>query len=126
MTSVPTSLGALIRRQREFAELPMRQLAAMSGISGPYLSQIENGLRAPSDQVLNNIATILGIDPEELLGESRNEDELKAARRRTQDAIQQDPNLTPSQKRTVLDVYAAMTSGGAAGGDPAGEADAGR
>lgn len=115
MTTVPTSLGALIRQQREFAELPMRQLAAMSGISGPYLSQIENGLRAPSEQVLNNIATILGIDPEELLGESRNDDELRAARRRTRDAIQQDPNLTAAQKRTVLDVYAAMTAGGTGG-----------
>ncbi|MEP6562472.1 MAG: helix-turn-helix transcriptional regulator, partial [Nakamurella sp.] len=46
------SLGEMIRRQREIAALPMRQLAAMSGISNPYLSQIERGLRDPSDQVL--------------------------------------------------------------------------
>ena len=53
------SLGEMIRRQREIAALPMRQLAAMAGISNPYLSQIERGLRDPSDQVLNAIADSL-------------------------------------------------------------------
>ena len=53
------SLGEMIRRQREMASLPMRQLAAMAGISNPYLSQIERGLRDPSDQVLNAIADSL-------------------------------------------------------------------
>ncbi|AXH95802.1 helix-turn-helix domain-containing protein [Ornithinimicrobium avium] len=111
MSSVPPTLGALIRQQRELAALPMRQLAAMSGISGPYLSQIENGLRRPSDHVLRSIATILGVDPEELVGETRTEDELEAARRRTRAALEEDPNLTPAQRRTVLDVYAAMVGG---------------
>ena len=50
------TLGEVIRRQRELARLPMRQLAAMAGISNPYLSQIERGLRDPSDQVLTAIA----------------------------------------------------------------------
>jgi len=44
-------VGELIRRQREIAELSMRQVAAMAGISNPYLSQIEHGLRAPSADV---------------------------------------------------------------------------
>lgn len=88
----------------------MRQLAAMAGISGPYLSQIENGLRTPSDRVLRDLATTLGLDPDELLGETRASDELEAARRRTRSAIQEDPNLSPAQKRTVLDVYAAMVA----------------
>jgi transcriptional regulator with XRE-family HTH domain len=48
-------LGEIIRRQRELAELSMRQVAAMAGISNPYLSQIEHGLRAPSG-VLRAIA----------------------------------------------------------------------
>jgi len=49
-------LGALIRQQRELAELPMRELARVVGISNPYLSQIERGLRAPSYAVLEAIA----------------------------------------------------------------------
>ena len=52
-------LGRIIRSQRELAELPMRQLAATVGISNPYLSQIERGLRAPSEAVLNAIAESL-------------------------------------------------------------------
>ena len=50
------TLGELIRRQRELAELPMRQFAAMVGISNPYLSQIERNLREPSERVLDAIA----------------------------------------------------------------------
>jgi transcriptional regulator with XRE-family HTH domain len=52
-------LGRIIRAQRKLAELPMRQLAATAGISNPYLSQIERGLRAPSEAVLNAIADSL-------------------------------------------------------------------
>lgn len=52
-------LGRIIRAQRELAELPMRQLAAAVGISNPYLSQIERGLRAPSEAVLTAIAESL-------------------------------------------------------------------
>ena len=57
-------VGEIIRRQRELAELSMRQVAAMAGISNPYLSQIEHGLRAPSADVLETIATTLGVSPE--------------------------------------------------------------
>ena len=59
-------LGELIRRQRELAELSMRQVAAMAGISNPYLSQIEHGLRAPSEAVLETIAATLGVPPKTL------------------------------------------------------------
>ena len=57
------TLGEIIRRQRELAELSMRQLAAMAGISGPYLSQIERGLRDPSAEVLDALADSLQIPP---------------------------------------------------------------
>ncbi len=62
MTSRPPvpKLGDIIRQQRELAELPLRQLAAMVGISNPYLSQIERGLRLPSEQVLEAIAPLTG------------------------------------------------------------------
>ena len=50
--SAGSALGGLIRRQRELSEMSMRQFAAVAGISNPYLSQIERGLRAPSERVL--------------------------------------------------------------------------
>ncbi|MEP6980030.1 MAG: helix-turn-helix transcriptional regulator, partial [Nakamurella sp.] len=61
-----STLGEIIRRQRELAALPMRQLAAMAGISNPYLSQIERGLRDPSEHVLHAIAASLQVSAETL------------------------------------------------------------
>ena len=62
-------LGVIIRRQRELAELSMRQVAAMAGISNPYLSQIERGLRAPSEEVLRAIAESLNVSADLLRGD---------------------------------------------------------
>ena len=59
-------LGAIIREQRELAALPMRQLAKSVGISNPYLSQIERGLRAPSEAVVEALAASLDLSVEEL------------------------------------------------------------
>src|SRR4030095_8357783 len=59
-------VGELIRRQRELAELSMRQVAAIAGISNPSLSQIEHGLRAPSPDVLEGIAATLGVSADSL------------------------------------------------------------
>lgn len=59
-------MGAYIRQQRRIADLSMRQVSAMVGISNPYLSQIERGLRAPSEAVASGIATALGVDVDEL------------------------------------------------------------
>ncbi|WP_349827767.1 helix-turn-helix domain-containing protein [Brevibacterium litoralis] len=119
MSNVP-SLGALIRQQREVAALTMRQLATMSGISGPYLSQIENGLRRPSEQVLRNLATTLGLEPEDLLGRDT-ADIHAAAREATITAIRHDPNLSPAQQASLLEVYRAM-AGESAAGESAAEA----
>ena len=60
------ALGEIIRQQRELAELSMRQFAQLAGISNPYLSQIERGLRAPSEQVLEGIASALKVSSEAL------------------------------------------------------------
>src|SRR2546423_15011854 len=60
------ALGEIIRRQRELAELSMRQFADLAGISNPYLSQIERGLRAPSQQVLDGIAKALKLSSDAL------------------------------------------------------------
>ncbi|MBB2893649.1 helix-turn-helix domain-containing protein [Flexivirga oryzae] len=102
---LPSSLGELIRKQRQLAELPMRQLASMVGISNPYLSQIENGLRAPSEQVLDNIARSLGLSPEDLRLEEDEETEsdLRAA-------MKADRSLTAAQRRALVEVYDAMVA----------------
>jgi transcriptional regulator with XRE-family HTH domain len=64
--SGPPALGEFIRTQRELHELSMRQLAKMAGISNPYLSQIERGLRDPSERVLEAIARSLELSAETL------------------------------------------------------------
>lgn len=100
------TLGEMIRRQRELAQLPMRQLAAMSGISNPYLSQIERGLRDPSDQVLSAIADSLQLSA----------DALRPARKVIEDdeptpvlaAIFADPDLTPQQRKALQESYLAF------------------
>lgn len=100
------TLGEMIRRQRELAQLPMRQLAAMAGISNPYLSQIERGLRDPSDRVLTAIADSLQLSA----------DGLRPSRRASDDeeptaviaAIRADPDLTTTQRRALRESYLAF------------------
>ena len=109
---LPSSLGELIRKQRQLAELPMRQLASMVGISNPYLSQIENGLRAPSEQVLDSIARSLGLSPEDLRVEEDEdaEPDLRAA-------IKAERSLTAAQRRALVEVYDAMLAANKAKSD---------
>ncbi|HET6533858.1 MAG TPA: helix-turn-helix transcriptional regulator [Actinoplanes sp.] len=105
----PVGLGAIIRRQRELAELPMRRLAAMVGISNPYLSQIERGLRAPSDQVLHAIAASLRTTADALVDAATPADLPDVVA-----AIDKDPALTKSQRRALTQVYQAMAEATAA------------
>nr|WP_296064492.1 helix-turn-helix transcriptional regulator [uncultured Actinoplanes sp.] len=104
----PPTLGEIIRQQRELAELPMRQLAAMVGISGPYLSQIERGLRAPSEQVLGAIAKSLRTSSEALQTQA---EALAppAAPSEVVAAIERDPDLTSRQRQALIEVYTALT-----------------
>ncbi len=107
-----STLGEIIRRQRELASLPMRQLAAMAGISNPYLSQIERGLREPSEHVLHAIADSLQVSAETLrtTGEDDPADGGDTAGGTTAvlDAIQADTDLTPSQRRALIETYEAF------------------
>ena len=96
-------VGELIRRQRELAELSMRQVAAMAGISNPYLSQIERGLRAPSEEVLRAIAESLDVSADLLRG-----DKPEDASAEVIEAIQLDPDLTASQRRSLIEAYQAL------------------
>lgn len=101
------SLGEIIRRQRELAALPMRQLAAMSGISNPYLSQIERGLREPSEQVLHAIADSLKVSADELRG-TEEEDGSTQGTSAVLEAITADPDLTAQQRRALQETYEAF------------------
>jgi len=105
-----TSLGEVIRQQRELTELSMRQFAAMAGISNPYLSQIERGLREPSDHVVDAIARSLETSAEALYEQAgliadADADEDVAT---GPTAIQTDPALTPRERRILLDIYDAF------------------
>ena len=99
----PRTLGEIIRRQRQLAELPMRQLAAMVGISNPYLSQIERGLRAPSDRVLHAIAGSLRTTADALVEQAQPAQPPDVVA-----AIGRDPALTKAQRRALIEVYTAM------------------
>jgi transcriptional regulator with XRE-family HTH domain len=108
------SLGAIIRKQRELAALPMRQLAAAVGISNPYLSQIERGLRAPSDAVLNAIAESLQTTADSLYAEAGFVEPGDAALGAgILDAIEAAEELTPSQRRALTEIYRAFVDANA-------------
>jgi transcriptional regulator with XRE-family HTH domain len=113
-------LGEVIRQQRELAALPLRQLASLVGISNPYLSQIEHGLRAPSREVLESIAGTLRI-PLDAFGktvddrarDASSEDATYREDRQPEGsslvpAMRADPALTPQQRRALVEIYAAM------------------
>ena len=104
------SLGEIIRRQRELSRLSMRQFAQMAGISNPYLSQIERGLREPSERVVEAIARSLETTAEALYEEAglvAEEDDASAA---VPAAIAADPALTPRQRKIMLEVYEAFVA----------------
>ena len=107
---LPT-LGEVIRRQRELAEVPMRQLAAMVGISNPYLSQIERGLRKPSADILQQIAKALQISAETLYVRAGFMSDDTDPENEVRDAISRDPKLSPEQRRALLNVYESFIAG---------------
>ena len=110
----PPSIGEIIRRQRELSQVSMRQFADMAGISNPYLSQIERGLREPSERVLDSIAESLQTSVDALYEQAGMvvEDESEASS--VAAAIEADPALTPRQRRALLDVYHAFVAVGPA------------
>src|ERR1700747_2272835 len=102
------ALGEIIRQQRELAELSMRQFAQLAGISNPYLSQIERGLRAPSEHVLEGIASALKVSADALYeqaGVSAPGDEPDSTA--VLDAIAADERLTARQRSAMREVYEA-------------------
>jgi transcriptional regulator with XRE-family HTH domain len=96
-------IGAYIRSQREGAQVSLRQLARTAGVSNPYLSQIERGLRKPSAEILQQIAKGLRISAEALYVKAGILDEKPASD--VTDAVRADPGLTERQKQVLLDIY---------------------
>ena len=114
MTEPASSLGEIIRRQRELSRLSMRQFAGMAGISNPYLSQIERGLREPSERVVDAIARSLQTSAEALYEEAGLVADDDSALEAVPSAIAADPALTPRQRKVLLDVYDAFVASGPA------------
>lgn len=108
------AIGEFIREQREQAQVSLRQLARLAGVSNPYLSQIERGLRKPSAEILQQIAKGLRISAEQLyiragILETRSGNpELVAA-------ILADEGLGERQKQVLVDIYESFRRENAAG-----------
>ena len=97
-------LGEFIREQRNIGQLSLRKLSEQAGVSNPYLSQIERGLRKPSAEVLRRVARALEISSEELyvragiLDERDEHPDLGSV-------IRRDPDLSEEQKKTLVRIY---------------------
>jgi len=116
------ALGAFIRAQRKMANLSLRQLAELTSLSNPYLSQLERGLHQPSVRVLKLISDALNVSAETLLAEAGlivaadpGQDEAGSAKLLTEDVIRADGRLSQEQKAALIAVYRSMLSSGQPG-----------
>jgi transcriptional regulator with XRE-family HTH domain len=99
------TVGDYLREQRVAASLSLRQLAEQAGVSNPYLSQIERGLRRPSAEVLQQLAKALRISAETLYVRAGILDPDDGEVRSVELAVLADTGLTERQKQSLLDVY---------------------
>jgi transcriptional regulator with XRE-family HTH domain len=106
----PERLGEIIRRQRELSELSMRQFATLAGISNPYLSQIERGLREPSERVLDAIAATLEVSAASLYEQAGVIVDEEPETGALEQAVREDPRLTGRQRQALLEVYRAFVA----------------
>ncbi len=99
------TLGGYLREQRDAAGMSLRQLAEQAGVSNPYLSQIERGLRKPSAEVLQQLAKALRISAEQIYVQAGilkpDDDQVRSVEL----AVLADPVLTARQKQALLAVY---------------------
>ena len=98
-------VGEFIRSQREVARMSVRHLAELAGVSNPYLSQIERGLRKPSADILQQIAKALDISAESLYVRAGLLADEPVGEHGVRAAIERDPRLTAEQRRALLEVY---------------------
>jgi transcriptional regulator with XRE-family HTH domain len=107
------AFGNYLRNQRQLAQLSLRQLAELTKISNPYLSQIERGLHQPSIAIIKSLAGALNLSVSDLLAHAA-DIASGGEPTTTQGAIRSDPYLNEAQKSALLAVYASMVD---AGGD---------
>jgi transcriptional regulator with XRE-family HTH domain len=112
VTNAAQDIGSFIRAQREAAQVSVRQLAEKAGVSNPYLSQIERGLRKPSADVLNQIAKALRVSAEVLYIRAGILEPSEPSEVR--DAIINDTAITERQKQVLLDIYMSFRQQGEA------------
>lgn len=107
-------VGGFIREQRERANLSLRRLADRAGISNPYLSQIERGIRHPSAEILKRLSRALEVSAQSLYTRAglieQGSDVPTVV-----EAIDADPALTPRQKQVLLDLYRALLEAASVG-----------
>ncbi|MCQ4045739.1 helix-turn-helix domain-containing protein [Streptantibioticus rubrisoli] len=119
------NLGEYLREQRRSAQLSLRQLAEAAGVSNPYLSQIERGLRKPSADILQQIAKALRISAETLYVQAGILDERDQNGIEVRTAILTDPTINEKQKQVLLQIYESFRKeNGVADGPAAGPAEA--
>ncbi|PVE07109.1 helix-turn-helix domain-containing protein [Streptomyces scopuliridis] len=99
------NLGEYLREQRRSARLSLRQLADAAGVSNPYLSQIERGLRKPSADILQQLAKALRISAETLYVQAGMLDEREREELETRAVILADPSINERQKQVLLQIY---------------------
>ena len=107
-------LGAFIRSQRKLMELSQRELARLTELSDPYVSQLERGLHQPSVRVMKSLANALNIQVETLLAAAgvleQRLGQAPVGRAETEAVIRTDPDLTDTQKEALLTVYRSYRS----------------
>jgi transcriptional regulator with XRE-family HTH domain len=106
VSTAASDIGSFIRDLRENAQVSVRQLADLSGVSNPYLSQVERGLRKPSANVLSQIAKALRISAEVLYVRAGILEPSET--NQVRDAIITDTAITERQKQILLDIYASF------------------
>ena len=108
------SLGDYLREQRQTARLSLRQLSELAGVSNPYLSQIERGLKKPSAEILQQLAKGLEVSAESLYVRAGILDERQGHQAEAPDTravIGADPRLNARQKSALLDIYDSFVGG---------------
>ncbi|MFB6667354.1 MULTISPECIES: helix-turn-helix transcriptional regulator [unclassified Streptomyces] len=119
------NLGEYLREQRRAAQLSLRQLADATGVSNPYLSQIERGLRKPSADVLQQVAKALRISAETLYVRAGILDEREREELETRAVILADPSINERQKNVLLQIYDSFRRENGFAPGPDADADAG-
>jgi transcriptional regulator with XRE-family HTH domain len=106
------AFGAFVRSQRKLANLTLRQLAELTSLSNPYLSELERGMHQPSVRVLKQLSEALNVSAEMLLAQAglidRQAGERSEAESRVEHAIRTDGTLDDAQKAALLAVYQSM------------------